>query len=144
MPATRTQIVFDCADPDRLARFWAEALHYIVQPPPEGYDTWEDLLREIGIPESEWGNASAIVDPDGVLARIYFQRVPEPKQGKNRMHLDLNQSTRATPPEERRRLVDAEAERLKGLGATELYRWDEHGEYHITMADPEGNEFCVA
>jgi hypothetical protein len=143
MPATRTQIVFDCADPDRLARFWAEALHYIVQPPPEGYDTWEDLLREIGIPESEWGNASAIVDPDGVLARIYFQRVPEPKRGKNRVHLDLNQGTRAMPTEERRRVVNAEAERLKGLGATELYRRDENGEYHVTLADPEGNEFCV-
>ena len=143
MAATRTQIVFDCADPDRMAHFWADALHYQIQPPPEGYDSWEDLLREMGVPESEWGNASAIVDPDGVLARIYFQRVPEPKRVKNRVHLDLNQGTRQMALEERRRLVDAEVERLEGLGATELYRRDEHGEYHVTMADPEGNEFCV-
>jgi hypothetical protein len=143
MAATRTQIVFDCATPERLARFWAAALHYIVQPPPEGYNSWEDVLREMGIPEADWGNASAIVDPEGVLARIYFQRVPEPKQGKNRIHLDLNQGTRAMPLEERRRLVNAEVERLKGFGAAELYRRDEHGEYHVTMADPEGNEFCV-
>jgi hypothetical protein len=141
--ATRVQIVIDCADPDRLAHFWAEALHYQVQPPPEGYATWEDLLHEIGIPEEEWSNASAVVDPDGVGPRIYLQRVPEPKTVKNRLHLDLNQGTRELPPEERHQRVDAEVERLKGLGATELYRMEHHGEYHLTMADPEGNEFCV-
>jgi Glyoxalase-like domain len=141
--ATRTQIVFDCADPDALAHFWADALHYQVQPPPPGFDTWEDFLRAHNVPEDRWDSASAIVDPDGVLPRIYFQKVPEPKQVKNRIHLDLNQGTRETPPEERRARVDMEVERLKGLGARELYRKSEFGEYHVTMADPEGNEFCV-
>jgi hypothetical protein len=141
--ATRVQVVIDCADPDRLAHFWADALHYKLQDPPTGYGSWEDWLREHGIPEEDWNSASAIVDPDGVGPRIYLQRVPEAKTVKNRLHLDLNQATRDTPPDERRRLVDAEVERLKGLGATELYRRAERGEYCVTMADPEGNEYCV-
>ena len=141
--ATRLQIVIDCADPARLAAFWADAIHYKLQDPPEGHSSWEDWLREHGIPEEEWNSASAIVDPDGAGPRIYFQRVPEPKTVKNRVHLDLNQGTRETPTEERRRLVDAEVERLESQGARELYRGGEHGEYWVTMADPEGNEFCV-
>lgn len=141
--ATRIQVVIDCADPDRLAHFWAEALGYQIQPPPEGYNSWEDLLREMGVPEEEWGDASAVVDPEGIGPRIYLQRVTEPKTVKNRLHLDLNQGTREIPPEERLRRVDEAVERLKGLGATELYRMDRNREYHVTMADPEGNEFCV-
>ncbi|MDQ2743095.1 MAG: VOC family protein [Chloroflexota bacterium] len=141
--ATRVQVVIDCDDPDRLAHFWAEALGYQLQPPPEGFASWEDFLAEIGVPEDERDNASAIVDPEGIGPRVYFQRVPEPKTVKNRMHLDLNQTTRDTLLEERRRLVGQAVERLKGLGAAELYRMDRNGEYHITMSDPEGNEFCV-
>lgn len=141
--ATRVQVTFDCTDPDRLARFWAEALGYQLQSPPQGFDSWEDFLREQGIPEEEWNNASAIVDPERIGPRVYFQRVPEPKSTKNRVHLDLNQGKRETPPEERRRLVDEAVERLKGLGASELYRYEQQGEYWVTMSDPEGNEFCV-
>lgn len=141
--ATRVQVVFDCADPDRLAHFWADALGYQLQTPPEGYGSWEDFLRAMDIPEHDWNSASAIVDPEGAGPRIYFQRVPEPKAAKNRVHLDLNQGTRETPREERRRLVDVAVERLTGLGATELYRREQNGEYWVTMSDPEGNEFCV-
>lgn len=141
--ATRIQVVIDCKDPDRLAHFWAEALGYQIQPPPSGYATWEDVLREMGVPEEEWGRASAIVDPEGIGPRLYFQRVREPKTVKNRVHLDLNQATRETPSEERRRLVDDEVVRLTTLGAIELYRIDEDGEYFVTMTDPEGNEYCV-
>lgn len=141
--ATRVQIVFDCADPDRLARFWAQALGYELQSPPEGYGSWEDFLRARNIPEEDWNQASAIVDPDGTGPRIYFQRVPEPKLVKNRVHLDLNQGTRETPSEERRKLVDATVERLTALGAAELHRHEQMGEYWVTMSDPEGNEFCV-
>lgn len=141
--ATCVQVTIDCADPDRLANFWAEALGYQLQPPPEGFVSWEVFLAEMGVPEEERNNASAIVDPEGIGPRLYFQRVPEPKQAKNRVHLDLNQETREKSPEERRRLVDDAAERLKGSGATELYRGEENGGYWVTMADPEGNEFCV-
>ncbi len=141
--ATQLQIVIDCADPARLAQFWADAIHYTLQNPPEGYSSWEQFLQAQGIPQQEWNRASAIVDPDGTGPRIYFQRVPEAKTGKNRVHLDLNQNPPQTPLEERRRHVDAEVERLKHLGAHMLYQKEEHNEYWITMVDPEGNEFCV-
>jgi len=137
------QIVIDCADPDRLARFWANALHYQIQDPPTGYQSWEQFLQAQGIPQEDWNKASAIIDPHGIGPRIFFQRVPEPKTGKNRVHLDLNQSLPGTAPEERRQLVDIEVEHLKSLRANELYRKEEHNEYWVTMADPEENEFCV-
>jgi Glyoxalase-like domain len=143
--ATGVQVVFDCADPARLSRFWAEALGYQLEDPPEGHGSWEDWLREQGIPEERWNDAGAVVDPDGTGPRIYFQRVPEPKTVKNRMHLDLNATggPSAAPVEERRRQVDAEAERLAGIGATRLRAVEELGVYWVVMQDPEGNEFCV-
>ena len=88
--ATGVQVVFDCADPDRLARFWADALGYRLQDPPAGYGSWEDWARDQNIPEERWNDASAVVDPDGKGPRIYLQRVPEAKTVKNRVHLDLN------------------------------------------------------
>jgi hypothetical protein len=142
--ATRFQVVMDCADPARLASFWAAALGYQLQPPPEGYESWEAFLSAIGIPEERWNSASAVIDPDGVGSRIYFQQVPEPKVVKNRVHLDLNVGGgSATPLDERRRRVDAEVERLITLGANKLRPVEEHGEYWVVMQDPEGNEFCV-
>jgi hypothetical protein len=75
--ATKVQVVIDCADPARLAEFWGEALGYIIQPPPPGFDSWPAFLLSVGVPESEWTSASAVVDPDGVGPRFYFQRVPE-------------------------------------------------------------------
>jgi hypothetical protein len=137
------QIVIDCADPARLAEFWVNALHYQIQNPPTGYQSWEQFLQAQGIPQEDWNKASAIIDPQGIKPRIFFQRVPEQKTGKNRVHIDLNQSQPGTAPEERRQLVDTEVERLKSLGANELYRKEELNEYWVTMTDPEGNEFCV-
>jgi glyoxalase superfamily protein len=142
--ATGVQVVFDCADPGRLARFWAEALGYKLDDPPDGYQRWEDWLRDQGIPEERWNDASAVVDPDGTGPRIYLQRVPEPKTVKNRVHLDLNASGSTSDPIERRReQVEAEVERLTGLGATRLRAVEELGVYWVVMHDPEANEFCV-
>ena len=144
--ATGIQVVIDCADPDRVARFWAAALGYKLQDPPQGFASWDDWLQAQAIAEERRNDASAIVDPDGRGPRIYFQRVPEPKVVKNRVHLDLNVSGGGeTPPDEKRRLVDAEVERLRGEGAT-VFRpgeVDELGEYWVVMQDVEGNEFCV-
>ena len=139
----RLQVTFDCADPAALSEFWAQATGYVLQPPPQGYGSWEDFLTRNDIAEDRWNDASAIVDPDGTGPRIYFQRVPEGKEVKNRVHLDLNQATAGTPPEERRGLVDAEGERLQSIGATFVRRNDVGDEYWIVMQDPEGNEFCV-
>ena len=142
--STAVQIVIDCHDPDRLATFWAEALGYVMQPPPEGFVTWEDWLREMGIPEDQWNSASAVMDPEGNKPRLYFQRVPEQKEAKNRVHLDLNVGgPHGTALEERRGRVDPEVERLTRLGATTLRPVEERGEYWVVMQDPEGNEFCV-
>jgi hypothetical protein len=142
--ATSIQVVFDCADPDKLASFWAGALHYKKQGPPAGFASWEDFLRAQGIPESEWTSASAVVDPDGNGPRIYFQRVPEGKSVKNRVHLDLNVGgPRSAPADERRRRVDAEVDRLVKLGARQSRAIEERGEYFVNMFDPEGNEFDV-
>ena len=142
--ATPIQVTFDCADPDRLATFWATALGYKKQDPPAGYATWPEFLAAQGVPEDQWNAASAIVDPEGIGPRIYFQQVPEPKTVKNRVHLDVNVGGgRDTPDDERRGRVNAEVERLIGAGATRLCACAEHGEYWVVMYDPEGNEFCL-
>ncbi len=138
------QVVMDCADPDKLAKFWALVLHYKFQDPPPGFASWQDWLNSQNIPESEWNSASAIIDPEGVGSRIFFQRVPEPKTVKNRVHLDVNVSSGLRVPiEERRPQVDAEVERVIQLGATKLRMLDERGSYTVVMSDPEGNEFCL-
>jgi hypothetical protein len=140
--ATPIQVVFDCADPARLAQFWATALSYKVQDPPEGYTSWPEFLAAQGVPEDEWNSANAIVDPDGKGPRVYFQRVPEAKTVKNRLHLDLNVGGgEGAASEERRRRIDTEVERLLEAGATRLAAIEEDGGYFVTMRDPEGNEF---
>jgi hypothetical protein len=143
--ATPVQVVFDCADPARLAQFWATALGYKVQDPPEGYTSWQEFLAAQGVPEDQWNSASAVVDPNGNGPRIYFQRVPEAKTVKNRLHLDLNISGGdGTPLQERHRRVDAEVERLLEAGATRLAAVEEDdGSYFVNLQDPESNEFDI-
>src|SRR5215475_4464449 len=76
--------------------------------------------------------------------RIYFQRVPEPKAVKNRLHLDVNAGgPPGTPPSDRRKRVDETVERLAASGATLVTASTEYDEYCVTMLDPEGNEFDV-
>lgn len=142
--STSVQVVIDTADPARLAEFWAAALGYILQPPPPGFDSWDAWADEMGIPEENRNDANAVVDPDGNGPRIFFQRVPEAKTVKNRVHLDLGVSGgHRVPPDERRRRVDAEVVRLKELGASMHRPMEQRGEYWVVMSDPEGNEFCV-
>jgi catechol 2,3-dioxygenase-like lactoylglutathione lyase family enzyme len=139
------QVTVDCADPGKLATFWAEALGYRVQDPPEGFATWDDALEAFGVPPEHRNDASAVNDPDGSGPRVFFQKVPEGKQVKNRVHLDL----RAAPGlegEERMAALEAEAARLVGHGATRLARHEPSPPLqggHIILADPEGNEFCL-
>jgi hypothetical protein len=125
--ATGVQVTFDCAHPLKQARFWSEALHYRL-PEPTGDDDW-----------------AAIEDPDGAGPRFYFQRVPEGKVAKNRMHLDLNVGGEpGVSLEDRKIRVRAEVERLKVLGASDdRGAIEQDGEYWVRMNDPEGNEFCV-
>jgi Glyoxalase-like domain len=81
--AVGVQVVFDASDPAALAEFWAAATGYVVQPPPEGFDSWEAFLAQIGVPEDQWDKASACIDPEGKGPRFFFQKVTEPKTAKN-------------------------------------------------------------
>ncbi|PXY25075.1 VOC family protein [Prauserella endophytica] len=143
--ARDVQFTFDCADPAALSAFWAEALGYQVQAPPPGFDSWDQALEAWGVPPERRNDASAAVDPEGGRPRLFFQRVPEGKQAKNRVHLDV----RAAPGlegEERMAALEAEAERLVTHGAKRLERHEPAPPLafgHIVMADPEGNEFCL-
>ncbi|MDP9226446.1 MAG: VOC family protein [Actinomycetota bacterium] len=129
--SAKIQIVIDCADPARVIEFWAAALGYEIQF-PTGTEEERQLLAEH--PGLE-GSAAAAVDPEGIRPRLFLQRVPEPKVGKNRVHVDLH------VPD-----IHAEAKRLTALGATVLHpdAVGVFGERWIVMADPEGNEFCLA
>ena len=139
------QVTVDATDPHAQARFWAAALGYEVE-------LHDDAIRAAlasGVPEDLvieieghlfWRTATAI-RPPGVGdeevrrgRRLLFQAVPEPKPGKNRVHLDLNVG------EDR---VEQEVERLLGLGASVLYRFDGPEGRWVTLADPEGNELCI-
>jgi hypothetical protein len=141
------QLVIDCADPDRLARFWAAALGYEVAPPPAGFATWNDFYRELGVPEEDLvAGADRISDPEGHGPSIWFHVVQDAKAVKNRLHLDIHASGGWTLPlETRRQRVDAEARRLADLGATitVVLHEEGHDHYAVGMKDPEGNEFDI-
>ena len=139
-PVKQFQVTFDCAEPERVARFWCEVLGYVVPPPPEGFATWGDFDRTL--PPERQGSAFACIDPSGVGPRLYFQRVPEGKVVKNRVHLDVRVGT-GLVGEERLAALEAECARLVALGAVRvrLLRADGYNESCLVMQDIEGNEF---
>ena len=136
------QITFDANDVNRLVDFWGEALGYTRQPPPSGFDSWEDFARAHEIPEEQWDGWGALIDPEGKRPRLFFQRVPEGKSAKNRLHLDVNVGE-GRDGDARTARVKEEADRLEALGATRRREVAERGEFWIVMQDPEGNEFCL-
>lgn len=152
--APEIQLTFDALSPRALGLFWLEVLPvYAVDPPPGGtvgsveetMAAWLALLRDSGVPPEEHDSAMAIIDPTGGGPRIFFQRVPEPKTAKNRLHIDVRTATGLTG-DERMAVLEQESARLQGKGATRLRRFEpeppmSHG--FIVMADPEGNEFCL-
>jgi Glyoxalase-like domain len=136
------QVTFDCAEPERVARFWCEVLGYVVPPPPKGFATWDDFNGSL--PPERKGAAFACVDPTGVGPRLFFQRVPEGKVVKNRVHLCVRAGTGLVGAE-RLATLEAECARLITLGAVRerLLPADEDNESCIVMQDIEGNEFCL-
>lgn len=140
-------LVIDCTDPLQLARFWASALGYEVE---DNSVLVERLITLGDVDESDytvvdgrkaWRELAAVRHPDdpvddssgtGLGRRLLFQAVPEAKQGKNRLHMDLH-----VGPEQ----VDGEVRRLTALGAAVLRQVAARGGNHVTLADPEGNEF---
>lgn len=143
------KLVIDAADPHAQADFWSAALGYTVE---DNSALIEQLLGMGALPAEAtldfhgrpaFRDLIAVRHPDdpydtergtGLGRRILFQRVPEPKTGKNRLHLDLH------PGEGRQ--AD-EVERLGALGANILRDVKEPSGAWVVMADPEGNEFCV-
>ncbi len=83
------------------------------------------------------------IDPAGEGPRLYFQRVPEGKTAKNRVHLDVRVAGREVRGEQRKRLVSEHVERLVQAGASLAWRTDDVRGSSVTLYDPEGNEFCV-
>jgi hypothetical protein len=118
------QVTFDCAEPVRVARFWAETLGYRAD-----YD-------------DEQGEWAAALGPAGAGPRLYFQRVPEGKVVKNRVHLDVRVGT-GLVGEERLAALEAECERLLPLGAERVRLLYDGTNSCIVMQDIEGNEFCL-
>lgn len=125
-------VTIDCADPAAEAAFWVAVLGYVPDgaPPTDG-------------PEDERNAWASIAAPEGDRPALFFQRVPEGKVAKNRMHLDVDVSGEG-PLEERRAKIDAEVARLKALGASDHRgAYAEGNAYWVRMNDPEGNEFCL-
>lgn len=137
----RIQIAFDAADPHALARFWAAALRYHVE---DHTGVVLHLLAAGHLRDDEvivdgdrraFRDVTACSDPAAGGPRLFFQRVPEPKSTKNRVHLDLQVGAEAAPDE---------VERLVGLGASIAWTTSDRGPVTTTLRDPEGNELCVS
>lgn len=133
------QVTFDTSDPHRVARFWAQALHYEKE---DHTAVVAQLLAQGRIPDQatteidggrQFADVSACRDPQGARPRLFFQRVPEGKVVKNRVHLDIHVG---------KDRIDEEVARLAGLGATPAWESNTGGRC-VTMRDVEGNEFCV-
>jgi hypothetical protein len=136
------QVNFDCASPERVALSWCEALGYVIPPPPAGFADWNDFDR--AMPAEKQGAAFACVDPTGVGPRLFFQRVPEGKVFKNRVHLDVRVGTGLVGAD-RLAALEVECARLVELGAVRvrLLSAGDGEESCIVMQDIEGNEFCL-
>jgi len=139
---THIQVVFDAAEPARLADFWGLALGYVQEPPPPGFANWADFARSINLPEEKWGDQASVVDPEDAGPRLYFQKVPEGKVAKNRVHLDVRVAI-GLRGEERQQRIEAHVAKLLDAGASVAWRTDNQLGQVVVMRDPEGNEFCV-
>ncbi|MEU6250006.1 VOC family protein [Glycomyces sp. NPDC047010] len=148
---TRFQLTVDCADPQRMVAFWAPALDYVPEPPPEGHATWRAYWESLGVPPEELPPGAgdlpeSIVDPTGRGPRVWFQAVPEAKSLKNRFHFDLKPGGgRGVPRDVRIERVGAVVDRMVEAGATVVRVNDDpdSGHYAVALLDPEGNEFDV-
>lgn len=138
------QVTFDANDPAGLGTFWCAVLDYVPQPPPEGFASWSDYDVSLGVPVEEQVEWFSAIDPAGTGPRLYFQKVPEGKSAKNRVHLDVN-AGKTGPEGEEIATCRARAASLVTLGARVLTELGDEttDEFCIVMQDPEQNEFCL-
>ena len=138
----QVQVTFDCAEPRAVAEFWKAVLGYVDPPCPPGFASWDAF--DAALPVERRGARWACQDPDGVGPRLFFQRVPEAKTVKNRLHLDVRVGV-GLRGDERVDVLETEAARLEKLGArrVRLLVADEENESCLVMQDVEGNEFCL-
>jgi glyoxalase superfamily protein len=138
----QVQVTFDCANPRAVAEFWKSVLGYVDPPVPAGFDSWD--AYEASLPAERQGATWACQDPEGVGPRLFFQRVPEGKTVKNRLHLDVRVGVGLTG-DERVTALETEGARLLALGARRLHLLpaDDEDEACLVMQDVEGNEFCL-
>jgi hypothetical protein len=135
------QIVFAARDPHRVAEFWRTALGYSSEPPPEGFQSWEEFLTANNLPLSTGEDVDSAIDPDGQGPRLFFERdEPHPRGA---VHLDVNVSSRGMSKAEKRIRVIEAVHRLELAGATKGRVVDRENQYWVEMTDPEGNWFCV-
>lgn len=126
-----------------MTEFWAPALGYIPEPPPEDFDTWDEFADSVGIPPEMRNDIGAVIDPDGSGPRLLFERY-DGGMPNQRIHFDVNVIRERVGEEERKALLGEERARLEGLGASfKREATGIAGEYWIEMFDPEGNWFCV-
>jgi hypothetical protein len=139
--AARIDLTFDATNAGLLGEFWKTALGYVDEPPPAPFKTRAEWLAQFDLPEDDSKDDGAwLCDPDGVGPRLSILTVPEPKTAKNRLHIDIRVPGHGSPGERWER-IRTEAARLVRAGGSVLEQFEGH---HILMADPEGNEFCVA
>jgi hypothetical protein len=139
------QVTFDCADPNALAGFWVQVLGYAFDAPPPGFDSWDAALEALDVPPERRNDASAVSDPEGRGPRLFFQKVPEGKTAKNRVHLDVR-SAPGLAGDDRMAALESDCRRLVALGARRVSRHEPAPPLSagfIVMTDPEGNEFCL-
>jgi hypothetical protein len=137
---TQIDLTLDCTDAQLLAEFWKIAVGYADEPPPPPFATRREWLQSLGEDAGDRMGGAWLHDPAGIAPRLSLLEVPEKKTAKNRLHLDLRVSGNGSPEERWARLTD-EVARLSAAGASVLAIFEAH---HVVMADPEGNEFCVA
>jgi hypothetical protein len=135
----RIGLTLDCVDAVRLAEFWKVALGYEDNPPPAPYTSIQEWLTALGEPDTSPEDGAWLRDPSGIGPSLSILRVPEPKVAKNRLHIDIRVSA-GVSPEDRWAAVTAKVAELTKAGARTLREDPGH---HVTMADPEGNEFCA-
>ncbi|BBH70423.1 glyoxalase [Actinoplanes sp. OR16] len=135
--ALRVDLTFDTMDAESLAEFWKLALGYEDEPPPAPFTTRAEWAASFGEPDDDEGGGAWLHDPAGVGPRLCFLDVPERKVAKNRLHIDV----RVGKGDGAWERIVAKSEQLVKAGGRVLTTVDGH---HIVMADPEGNEFCVA